>query len=348
MGGRGRVHKPFSFKYFVVHHKNCAHRMGLDAMVLGSLLSNFIRMRPHVLATPLRSVRALDIGTGSGVLALMAAQQLSQSAASFRVDAVEVDGDSFRAAQSNFAASPWSQHMHVTQQSIQAFHRARSSSSFSSSGSSGSSSSSSSSANSSNNSSSSNSSSGGDENRFDVIVCNPPFFPDFQRRGTGSDVDRHKRARLDVFMPKNELMQAAVDLLRPGAQLWVIYPWFEAQEVVRAADAVRSWRHSGGMHRLALRSQTDIVFKEGKEPSRAVLQFCCSEEAPLGHGEDELEEGVPSELFAPLNWHRDARHKHWTGTLVVGTADAKWQHDYIDLTRDFYNVDLTNHPCGVA
>ena len=58
----------FKFKYFSVQQSKEIHRVGTDAMVLGALVSEEIQPRS-----------ILDIGTGSGVLALMVAQRFSHS-----------------------------------------------------------------------------------------------------------------------------------------------------------------------------------------------------------------------------------------------------------------------------
>lgn len=62
--------------------------------------------------------RILDIGTGSGVIALMLAQR---SAADARVDAVEVSEPDARQAALNFQQSPWPQKVRAVRCDIQIF-----------------------------------------------------------------------------------------------------------------------------------------------------------------------------------------------------------------------------------
>ncbi len=58
----------------------------------------------------------LDIGTGTGLLALMLAQRSRAT-----ITAVEVDGKSASEATTNFAGSPWKSRLHCIHQSIQEY-----------------------------------------------------------------------------------------------------------------------------------------------------------------------------------------------------------------------------------
>lgn len=51
--------------------------------------------------------RVLDIGTGTGTIALMIAQRLSDLGADCRIEGIDIDGPSAQEAEENFAASPW-------------------------------------------------------------------------------------------------------------------------------------------------------------------------------------------------------------------------------------------------
>ncbi|MBA4055966.1 MAG: tRNA (adenosine(37)-N6)-methyltransferase TrmM, partial [Marivirga sp.] len=62
--------------------------------------------------------KILDIGTGSGVIALVLAQRTSPPA---RIDAVEIEEQDAKQAGENFLQSPWSDRLHVHHLPIQEF-----------------------------------------------------------------------------------------------------------------------------------------------------------------------------------------------------------------------------------
>ena len=78
-----------------------------DACLFGSLIP----------AIPGKALRILDIGTGTGLLALMCAQQYPAAS----IDAVEIDIAAAKQASENFAASPWSDRLKVWHTPIQDF-----------------------------------------------------------------------------------------------------------------------------------------------------------------------------------------------------------------------------------
>ena len=87
----------FSFKQFTVRHDRCAMKVGTDGVLLGAW-------------APVDGVRrVLDVGTGTGLIAL----QLAQRNASLRVSAVEIDADAARQAAENVARSPWGDRIEV-------------------------------------------------------------------------------------------------------------------------------------------------------------------------------------------------------------------------------------------
>lgn len=116
---------PFQFKHFSVWQDRCAMKVGTDGVLLGAW------------ADVTGATRLLDVGTGSGLIALMLAQRQQAGV----VDAVEVDEAAAGQAHENVTQSPWAGRIKVIHQSIQEYAQQV-----------------------------------GVEGGYDLVVSNPPFF----------------------------------------------------------------------------------------------------------------------------------------------------------------------------
>ncbi len=96
----------FRFKQFSVRHDRCAHKVGTDGVLLGAW------------ADVSRAYRILDIGTGSGVIALMMAQR---SPSQTHIDAIDISEEDCKQARENIAESPWPHKISVERSSLQQF-----------------------------------------------------------------------------------------------------------------------------------------------------------------------------------------------------------------------------------
>lgn len=85
----------FRFKHFTVHQGIAAMKVGTDGVLLGSLAEP-----PHD-GKPVR--RALDIGTGTGLVALMLAQRFGEA----RVLGIDIEPSAVGEAEGNFGRSPF-------------------------------------------------------------------------------------------------------------------------------------------------------------------------------------------------------------------------------------------------
>ena len=94
----------FQFKQFFVRHDCCAMKVGTDGVLLGAWAPV-----PAVCTQP-SACKILDIGTGSGLIALMLAQRCPQA----QIDAIDIDQQACEQAAANFAASPWAERLHAT------------------------------------------------------------------------------------------------------------------------------------------------------------------------------------------------------------------------------------------
>ena len=95
----------FAFKQFTLHQEHSAFRVTTDSVLLGAW------------ADVKNAGNILDIGTGTGLLALMAAQRSGA-----RIVAIEPDRNSFMQAGLNITASPWYDRITVLNTSIQEYH----------------------------------------------------------------------------------------------------------------------------------------------------------------------------------------------------------------------------------
>ena len=98
----------FRFKQFTVEQEDVAMKVGTDGVLLGAW------------ADCEEAKRILDIGTGTGVIALQMAQRNSEA----QIQTVEIDEAAAKRARSNFDNSPWAERLEVEQTAVQAFNPA--------------------------------------------------------------------------------------------------------------------------------------------------------------------------------------------------------------------------------
>tara|TARA_A100000171_G_scaffold232_1_gene374 strand:- start:180 stop:899 length:720 start_codon:yes stop_codon:yes gene_type:complete len=89
----------FQFKQFRIEQGNCGMKVTTEGCLFGAL-----NLTPNSFSPS----RILDIGTGTGLLALMKAQQTEAC-----IDAIEIDKTAFQQAKTNFKNSPWSNRLSV-------------------------------------------------------------------------------------------------------------------------------------------------------------------------------------------------------------------------------------------
>ena len=83
----------FQFKQFSLEQNRCAMKIGTDGVLLGAWVP--LENQPFSI---------LDIGAGTGVIALMLAQRSHAE----QIDALEIDEEAYEQSVDNFENSPWS------------------------------------------------------------------------------------------------------------------------------------------------------------------------------------------------------------------------------------------------
>lgn len=186
----------FRFQQFFVRHDRSSMKVGTDGVLLGAwcpigFQQSAISNQPY---------RILDVGTGSGLIALMLAQQCPKA----QIDAIDIDEASCEQARENFAASPWAERLHAAHSSLQDWkHNRLSTFDFRLS-----------------------------TDGYDLIVSNPPYFVDSLK---APDAARCA-ARHNDTLPFDTLIAESARLLKDKGTLAVIVP-AEAEETLRTLAA---------------------------------------------------------------------------------------------------------------
>jgi len=88
-----KKYQPFRFKQFTVDHNLSSMKVGVDAVLLGAW------------AKVEKARNILDVGTGSGLIALMMAQKNTEA----EIHAIDIEENAFKQAEINFSNSAWKQ-----------------------------------------------------------------------------------------------------------------------------------------------------------------------------------------------------------------------------------------------
>ncbi len=160
----------FRYQQFNIHQDHAAMKVGTDSDLLGTLAAGG------------RDI--LDIGTGTGVIALMMAQRFPEA----HIDAIEIDDDAVIDARTNFEESPFAQRIqlhHISFQDYLAEQEAQ-----------------------------------GRSELFDCVVCNPPYFD----KSLEPEHVGRMRARHTSSLPFDILVGGAYRMLKPGGVFSVCIP----------------------------------------------------------------------------------------------------------------------------
>ena len=225
------IHQTFKFKQFEINQDKCAMKVGTDGVLLGAWTD------------VANANSALDIGAGTGVIALMLAQRLT-GLDSFS-HAVEIDEDAYSPCIENMTQSPFNEKTYCFLDSIQNFAKTV-------------------------------------ENRYDIIVSNPPFFSG----GTFSSTENKTAVRHTVKLPHGDLLLATKTLLNANGKFCVILPFIEGLRFIEVATS----------YGFYLTKRTDVLPLKEKSIERLLLQF---ENTPKSLVQDSivLQKSVPDRVY---------------------------------------------------
>ena len=96
----------FDFRQFTIHQELCAMKVGTDGTLLGAWAS-----------AKEGQCRILDIGTGTGLIALMMAQRYPEAV----VTGIDIDEKAVSQAKANAEASPFANHVNIQQADVCSF-----------------------------------------------------------------------------------------------------------------------------------------------------------------------------------------------------------------------------------
>lgn len=192
----------FRFKRFTVQNDRAAMRVNTDGVLLGAAMTILPEDRC-----------LLDIGTGTGTIALMAAQRLNDMKESiennqercFHITGIDIDKDSADEAEINFKASPWASNLHSAHKSLFEF---------------------------------TSTAAYGDrmtdpepEMLFDLIFSNPPYFESSLK----APDERRRNARHTDTLSYKDILEAASRHLRSSGRLSLILPADQECDIIRQA-----------------------------------------------------------------------------------------------------------------
>lgn len=180
--------KDFSFKQFHIQAGQCGMPVSTDAVLLGAW------------AKVTTANNILDIGCGTGLLAIMSAQRN----ASANIFAVEIEKNAYLAAKNNFILSPWSDRLTVVHAAIQDYAKQMSHSVTN------------------------------ESLKFDAIICNPPYF----NNGQLSSNNERALARHTHTLSHQSLLDCCSRLLKPQGTLSLILPKSEGEALLALTQSM--------------------------------------------------------------------------------------------------------------
>ena len=162
----------FSFKQFTIHQDQTAMKVTTDACIFGAYI-------------PINETKEiLDIGTGTGLVAMMLAQRTKA-----QIDAVEIENSAYNQAVTNIQKSIFKEQINVFNTSIQLFSEQSE-----------------------------------QQNQYDLIVSNPPFF---QNNLKAKETARNNSLHTDT-LSFEDLIHSVLRLISSVGTFVILLPLYES------------------------------------------------------------------------------------------------------------------------
>lgn len=195
----------FNFKQFSITQKLSAMKVGTDGVLLGAW------------ANCNAAKTILDIGTGTGLIAIMMAQRSKAN-----ITAIEIETNAYDEATENVKNCKWNERITVVNSSLQQFANMQ-------------------------------------NTKYDLIVCNPPFF-----KNSKEPVCKEKTmARHNKYLNSNELIKYANGFLCENGIISLIIP----------AELLNDYTQDAENNNLHLIRKTEVKPTPEKKPKRLLLEF---------------------------------------------------------------------------
>ena len=215
----------FRFKRFEVVNERSAMKVNTDGVLLGAAMT----IKPS-------DRRLLDIGTGTGTIALMAAQRFLDFARNdrgdarndsrdFVINAIDIDAISAEEAAINFSNSPWAEHLQAHRASLDEYAASL-----------------------------------GEDETFDLIFSNPPYFDDSLN---APELRRNNARHTSTGLSYREILDFAAGSLSHHGRVAMVLP----------SDVEAPLCRHARMNGLYLFRILRIRTVERKQPSRIIAEF---------------------------------------------------------------------------
>lgn len=182
----------FTFKQFAIWHDQCAMKVNTDGILLGAWTQ---LNQPN---------KILDIGTGTGLIALMLAQRSQVFTHQPSISAVEIEDSAFRQAKENIQHSSWHSRLYLHHNNIVDFANDQK-----------------------------------NTHQYDCLVSNPPYFSNSLK----APDDKRNLARHNATLSFDDLLSSAEKLATNHASFSLILPSNEAKTLLEICPQYNWFLH---------------------------------------------------------------------------------------------------------